>query len=227
MQKLVEDYIKKASRGPRTAALILPTGVSGPLAPPSEAIEAEAPALVSELPMPRLRPASIVTAYAADETGSVNAAAAVTAVATGSPTPTEIATLIPEEFRAQGDITDDQDAVASEVLPPPPAPIAEIPADAAGAANAAERLADVPTMSGWKIQLAAAPTQTAALAILDKARNSGSQIVAAAAPYTEPVDKGSETLYRARFGGFAGQDEAQAACAFLVKKKFACYAIAE
>ncbi len=225
MQKLVEDYIKKASRGPRTAALILPTGVSGPLDPPDEAIETETPALVSELPMPRLRPNSIVTAYAADETGSVNAAAAATAVATGSPAPTEIATLIPEEFRAQGDITDDQDAVASEVLPPP-APIAEIPADAAGAADAAERLADVPTMSGWKIQLAAAPTQTAALAILDKARNAGSQIVAAAAPYTEPVDKGSETLYRARFGGFAGRDEAQAACAFLVKKKFACYAIA-
>ena len=32
---------------------------------------------------------------------------------------------------------------------------------------------------------------------------------------------------RIRFAGFSGKEEAQAACAFLVKKKFACYAIAE
>ena len=85
MQKLVEDYIKKASRGPRTAALILPTGVSGPIdvpeEPPKTCAESTVPALVAALPMPRLRPDLIVTAYAADETGSVTAAAA-TAVAT-------------------------------------------------------------------------------------------------------------------------------------------------
>ena len=227
MQKLVEEYIKKASRGPRTAALILPTGVSAPIDPPEEAVEEPAPALVSALPAPRLRPDSIVTAYAAEETGSVTAAAAATAVATSTTAQTEIATLVPDEFRAQGDITDDQDAIATEVEPPRPAPMAKVQANAADPAGAAERLADVPTMTGWKIQLAAAPTQTAALAILDRARNSGSPIVADAAPYTEPVEKGSETLYRARFGGFAGRDEAQAACAFLVKKKFACYAVAE
>ncbi|HET7716281.1 MAG TPA: D-alanyl-D-alanine carboxypeptidase family protein [Bauldia sp.] len=202
MQKLIEEYIRKASRGPRTAPLVLPTGVSEPIDPPE---------LIAELPAPRLRPDSIVTAYAAEATGSVAAAAAVT----------DIATLVPEEFRAQGDIAEDQDAATAEVSPPPPAPIADVPA------NAAERLAAVPTMDGWKIQLAAAPTQAAALAILDKARNAGSQIIADAAPYTEPVEKGSETLYRARFVGFAGKEEAQAACAYLVKRKFACYAIAE
>jgi hypothetical protein len=35
------------------------------------------------------------------------------------------------------------------------------------------------------------------------------------------------TLYRARFAGFAGKSEARAACAYLTKQKFACYAIAE
>jgi cell division septation protein DedD len=206
MTKLVNEYINKATRGPRTAPLVLPTGVSGPIDPPE---------LIAELPTPRPRPDAIVTAYAAEETGAIAAAAAATEVATA-----DVATLIPEEFRAQGDITDDQDAV-TEAAPPPPAPIAEIPS------NAAERLADVPTMSGWKIQLAAAPTQASALAILDKARNAGSQLVADASAYTEPVEKGSETLYRARFGGFANKADAQAACAYLVKKKFACYAIAE
>jgi D-alanyl-D-alanine carboxypeptidase len=221
MQKLVEEYIKKASRGPRTAALILPTGVSGPVDPPAEDDAVETPALVSALPTPRLRPDSIVTAYAADETGSVTAAAAATAVATGQAPSDEIATLVPDEFRAQGDITDDQDGIADEVTPPPPAPIAAVPADAA------DRFADMPVMSGWKIQLAAAPTQQAALSILQRARSEGAAMFPDAAPYTEPVEKGSETLYRARFAGFSGKEEAQAACAFLVKKKFACYAIAE
>jgi len=227
MQKLVEEYVKKASRGPRTAALILPTGVSGPIDVmedlPAEQMVDEAPALVSDLPLPRLRPDSIVTAYAADqtETGSVNAAAAATAVATGQAPIDEIATLVPDEFRAQGDIADDQDGIADTVTPPPPAPIAAIPADAG------DRFADMPVMSGWKIQLAAAPTQQGALAILQRARSEGAALFPDAAPYTEPVEKGAEVLYRARFAGFAGKDEAQAACAFLVKKKFACYAIAD
>jgi hypothetical protein len=219
MQKLVEEYIKKASRGPRTAALILPTGVGGPIEVQDEALDA--PALVADLPLPRLRPDSIVTAYAADATGSITAAAAATAVATGQAPADQIATLVPDEYRAQGDIADDQDGIAEEVMPPPPAPIAAVPADAA------DRFADMPVMSGWKIQLAAAPTQQGALVILQRARSEGAALFPDAAPYTEPVEKGSETLYRARFAGFAGKEEAQAACAFLVKKKFACYAIAE
>jgi D-alanyl-D-alanine carboxypeptidase len=225
MQKLVEEYIKKASRGPRTAALILPTGVSAPTDAqdeiPAETVVEDVPALVADLPMPRLRPDSIVTAYAADETGSVTAAAAATAVATGQAPADQIATLVPDEFRAQGDIADDQDGIAGAVTPPPPAPIAAVPADAA------DRFADMPVMSGWKIQLAAAPTQQAALVILQRARSEGAALFPDAAAYTEPVEKGAETLYRARFAGFAGKEEAQAACAFLVKKKFACYAIAE
>ena len=223
MQKLVEDYITKASRGPRTAALILPTGVSGPIdvpeETPAEELVEDVPALVAALPTPRLRPDSIVTAYAADETGSVTAAAAATAVAAGQAPVDQIATLMPDEFRAQGDIADDQDGLAEDL--PPPAPIAAVPADAA------DRFADMPVMSGWKIQLAAAPTQQAALTILQRARSESAAMFPDAAAYTEPVDKGTETLYRARFAGFDGKEEAQAACAFLVKKKFACYAVAE
>jgi D-alanyl-D-alanine carboxypeptidase len=232
MEKLVNQYVTKASRGPRTAALILPTGVSGPLeeVPVEQMVDEEpAPAIVADLPLPRLRPNSIVTAYAADalaadETGSVTAADAATAVATGQAPLEDVATLIPEEYRAQGDIADDADGVAGETLPPP-APIAAVPANAAQ--GVADRFADMPVMTGWKIQLAAAPTQQNALAILQRARSEGAALFGDAAPYTEPVSKGSETLYRARFAGFANKEEAQAACAFLVKKKFACYAVAE
>ena len=124
MQKLVEQHIGKASRGPRTAALILPTGVSGPLDIPAETMVEDVPDLVAELPLPRLRPDTIVTAYAADATGSVTAAAAATAVATGRAPVEDVATLIPEEFRAQGDFADDQDGISAHVTPPAPAPIA-------------------------------------------------------------------------------------------------------
>ncbi len=214
MTKLVKDYIGRASRGPRTAPLILPRGVGAA----SEALIASAPLEEStplldlaELPMPRLRPASAISAYAAEETGSVAPAAAAV---------NDIATLIPEEYRAQGDIADDE-MISEDASLPPPTPIAE--------AVGMERFANVPTMTGWKIQLAAAPTQASALSILQKARAAAAvtEMFADTAPYTEPVSKGAETLYRARFAGFEGKEEAQAACAFLVKQKFACYAIAE
>jgi D-alanyl-D-alanine carboxypeptidase len=181
MAKLITDYAGRASTGPRTAALILPGNVSGPMTATASA----------DLPMPRLRP----NLEAPIQTGSVTA----------------VATLVPDEFRAQGDIADDPEAVA-ETAPPPPQPIATAAA--------------IDT-SGWKIQLAAAPSKASALAILERARAAGSNIVADASPYTEPVVKASTTLYRARFAGFAGKAEAQAACAYLTKKKFACYAIAE
>ena len=223
MTKLVDQYISKASRGPRTAPLILPKGVDGPAFDDgADALVATAPigeagdmAMLTDLPMPRLRPASAISAYAAEESPVAPAAAAVT----------DIATLIPEEYRAQGDIADDQDEITGDRLPPP-APIASL--DASEQVVVMERFADLPTMSGWKIQLAAAPTQASALTILQKARAAASaEVFANTAPYTEPVEKGAETLYRARFAGFSGKEEAQAACAFLVKQKFACYAIAE
>lgn len=79
--------------------------------------------------------------------------------------------------------------------------------------------------SGWKIQLAATPTRESALEILDRARGKLPQLLADAAPYTETVVKQDVTLYRARFAGFEGKSEARAACAKLVKKKFACLAL--
>lgn len=79
--------------------------------------------------------------------------------------------------------------------------------------------------SGWKIQLAATPTQSSALEILDRARTKVPQTLANAAPYTETVIKQDVTLYRARFAGFVDKGEARAACAQLAKHDFACLAL--
>jgi cell division septation protein DedD len=81
------------------------------------------------------------------------------------------------------------------------------------------------TASGWKIQLAAVPSEKSALEILSNARSKAPQVLADASPYTETVVKEDVTLYRARFAGFAGKEDARAACAHLTKKEFACLAL--
>jgi hypothetical protein len=81
-------------------------------------------------------------------------------------------------------------------------------------------------VSGWRIQLAATPTQSAAEDLLDRALAKGSAVLAHASPYTEAVQAGSTTLYRARFAGFADKESARNACAYLTKQKFNCLAVA-
>jgi len=110
-----------------------------------------------------------------------------------------VASAVPDEPRSQGDIGDDM----------------------------VVDTATTPVVSGWKIQIAATPSQASALQLLERAQATGDSVLGDASPYTEPVVKGSTTLYRARFAGFASKQEAWAACAYLTKQKFACYAIAE
>jgi len=97
--------------------------------------------------------------------------------------------------------------------------------DAGGLEEDIEATAPAQAMSGWKIQIAATPTQTSAEELLESARAKAGQVLADATPYTEPVEAGNATLYRARFGGFADKETARAACAYLTKKNFNCLAI--
>jgi len=82
-------------------------------------------------------------------------------------------------------------------------------------------------MGGWKIQLAASPNRQSAEELLDRALAKGGAILADASPYTEPVEAGNATLYRARFAGFPDKEAARSACAYLTKQKFNCLAIAD
>lgn len=94
------------------------------------------------------------------------------------------------------------------------------------AAPATTGAAPLVDLSGWKIQLAATPNEESAKALLEQAREKAAAVLADAAPYTEPVEAGSGTLFRARFAGFADKEEARAACVYLAKKNFNCLAIA-
>ncbi|WP_425487655.1 SPOR domain-containing protein [Mycoplana rhizolycopersici] len=77
---------------------------------------------------------------------------------------------------------------------------------------------------GWVIQIGATPDRTQAQALLDSAKDRGGKALAGAQPFTVAVGSGSSQLYRARFAGFAGQDNAVNACKALKKKGIACWA---
>jgi len=76
----------------------------------------------------------------------------------------------------------------------------------------------------WIIQIGAFPEEDEAKETLKSAQSVAPSMLGAAAPFTEPVMKGSTTLYRARFAGF-DQDRAEAACKVLKRNEFACLAL--
>jgi D-alanyl-D-alanine carboxypeptidase len=79
-------------------------------------------------------------------------------------------------------------------------------------------------MSGWVIQVGAAPEKKMAMDLLQKAQDKGGKVLRSATPFTVAFVKGEEQLFRARFGGFADQDAAVRACKVLKKKGVSCWA---
>jgi hypothetical protein len=102
----------------------------------------------------------------------------------------------------QGDTSDEEDETSSIVAP-------------------------TKAMTGWKIQLAASPTQSQAEDILDRALGQASKVLRTASPYTEPVVSGNTKLYRARFAGFHDKAAARAACDYLSRRAFKCLTISD
>ena len=81
-----------------------------------------------------------------------------------------------------------------------------------------------PTAKGdWVIQIGATDNPDAAADLLSRARIESHAALASAKPFTERVQKGESTLYRARFAGLAPA-EAETACKNLKRSGFACFA---
>ncbi len=77
--------------------------------------------------------------------------------------------------------------------------------------------------SGWMIQIGATPDVSKAAALLIRARSESGKTLTTAQAFTEKVQKGSETLYRARFTGLE-VDSAERACKNLIRSGFSCFA---
>lgn len=78
--------------------------------------------------------------------------------------------------------------------------------------------------SKWVIQLGATDDEAKAKDILARARAKASGPLADASGFTEKVEKGGATLFRARFAGFEESKDAEKACAQLKRGGFACFA---
>jgi D-alanyl-D-alanine carboxypeptidase len=100
-------------------------------------------------------------------------------------------------------------------------------------ANAAPRAAEAPapppparpqTRSGWIIQVGAYPAESEAQQRLQTVKSKAARLLASASPFTEPVQRGETTLYRARFAGL-DREQAEAACRFLKRNDVDCLTI--
>jgi D-alanyl-D-alanine carboxypeptidase len=80
------------------------------------------------------------------------------------------------------------------------------------------------TRSGWVIQVGAYPAESEAHQRLALVKNKASRLLASASPFTESVQRGETTLYRARFAGLE-REQAEAACKFLKRNDVDCLAI--
>ncbi len=88
--------------------------------------------------------------------------------------------------------------------------------------NVAKADAARPAKPGWMIQIGAAEDPEKANQMLSRARSQLQGFPPTARAFTEKVQKGNETLWRARFAGLEEQS-AQSACKALKKSGFACF----
>ncbi len=233
MIKLINRYLKKASRGPKTA----PALVSRRVIPAFRAAD------LKVAPLPALKPGSQAPA----------ATGAPVVLALAKPNepkndPTHLVTgTIPVPPKMVKNRMASTFAVAGLAPAPKQAPAADLvraPATAEPVVtmvNVApvpqqmpEKVADTVTVAtsdtpdrapGWQVQIAAAESETGAIEMLKKAKSRTGKALRKRVPYTEPVEANGQTLYRARFVGFETKTAALGACKTLKKAKFACYAI--
>lgn len=208
MRKLVAAYLPKAStRG--SGNLVAETRA----APTLENEAATEMAAVSAFTLPETGPVPsyryegdrVETAYAAVATGGSAEVVGKRALAASLKQQREVAVPepAPEFMPEQGDTGGAVDALTTS-------------------STAVAETADVP--SGWVIQIGATPDRGQAEDLLAKARDEGGKALSGAKPFTVAFANGNSQLFRARFGGFASQDRATAACKTLKRKGFGCWA---
>jgi D-alanyl-D-alanine carboxypeptidase len=111
----------------------------------------------------------------------------------------------------------------AEITPPRSATASRSAAHAETQA-AATAPAKTVTRSGWMIQVGAFQAEQEAKQRLSAVQTKASKIVDGTDPFTESVEKGGNTFYRARFAGFA-KDKAEAACKVLKRDGVECVTI--
>jgi D-alanyl-D-alanine carboxypeptidase len=243
MRELIADYLPAASRGRREDAVLIANITSNPDTAETPAAEADGADDETDV------------ADAAADSRAPRPRPEIDGGAASAPAtrPLVFAAAAPMAPVAQGDDSDldedEEDAIAERInTASAVAELAYTASEAEGGGAAIDRLAELararaggedliaaaaPTHSddgrgedaGWSIQIGATPTIEGAQDLIDKAKASMGQVLATLRPLTQEVERDGTTLYRARFAGFAGKEEARATCAELKSKAFACLAV--
>jgi D-alanyl-D-alanine carboxypeptidase len=202
MRKLVAEYLPQASRS-GNGNLIAAT----PSAPIEEPVTVASTArstagLPNAGPVPQARYAD-ETPVSAFAPAPANAAVAAMDVATRPKTPKLVP---PVDMKPDRSLVTNSTKVDNIVT----ASTAPAPATSGNA--------------GWVIQIGASPDEGSANNLLKAAQDKGGVLLGKARPFTVAFSKDGSQMYRARFGGFGGQNEAVNACNALKKKGISCWA---
>jgi D-alanyl-D-alanine carboxypeptidase len=231
MRELVGKYIKVASLGKTSTVL-----AARETPPQAEKITASAPIQIT----PPVQSAPIQTAAAAPVAAAAPLPGSTepikpNAIKTVKVKPTNMQTLgivsLPGDSQLQppattGNITTIATIKSANqgVTPTPmakPGVLGTLPVRALEAHNSAPADSKPRVNGGYLIQVGAFPGEAEAKARLAEARNKASDLLGRADPFTEKVDKGAKTLYRARFAGF-DKDSAETACKQLRRDEIPC-----
>ncbi len=229
MRKLVATYLPQASRGgnsnliaqTRSAPIEEPIAPAAPVAiaaavPSAPVAAASAGGLPHSGPVPQARygDEAPVSAFAGSSSNAaVNAMEmATTRQKAKTQAPVPVAPIAPDRSLITNSTKVDNivtASVAASAAKPAIAPKMEAPA------------------SGWVIQIGASPDETSARNLLQSAQEKGGAALRSAKPFTVAFNKDGSQFYRARFGGFDGQNAAVNACNALKKKGVSCWASAQ
>ena len=223
MRELIAEYLPKASRGSKRDSIIIARRAPLPSAKPGETAPV-APIVVADVPLPPVQDVIDDT-----ETTDTTEDLVPPALAEGDTDPEstiETASVVPAPKAISAAIARAHDiARKAEITGMPAAEPKSPKATTLTVASADPAPAAVPERpAGWHVQIAAAPTEAGALEMLEKARDKAGKTLKGRKPFTEAIQSGGQTLYRARFAGFANQDAAVATCKSLKRMKIGCYA---
>jgi D-alanyl-D-alanine carboxypeptidase len=147
-----------------------------------------------------------------------------------APAPTTQAAM-PQAAMSYAEPAKAEPPVTATVTPPPaPRPVSVTraataePAPAPAVTPAPVPAAKPQVRSGWMIQVGAYQAEQEAKQRLSAVQSKASKVLVGADPFTETVDKGGTTYYRARFAGL-DKDKAEAACKYLKRNDVDCVAI--
>ncbi|MDH7800819.1 MULTISPECIES: D-alanyl-D-alanine carboxypeptidase [unclassified Rhizobium] len=218
MRKLVATYLPQASRGgssnliaqTRSMPVEEPVAVAVAATVPSVAVAATDSGLPHAGPVPQTRYEDApVTAFAGSSSNpAVKAMEAATWQKGKDPIPQ--VPVAPDRKLITNSTKLDNITTAST------------PASAPSTASVSAK-AEAP-QGGWVIQIGASPDENSARGLLQNAQEKGGAALRSAKPFTVAFNRDGSQVYRARFGGFDGQNAAVNACNALKKKGVSCWA---